>query len=864
MARGHGTRQLAGTLLFFLSLPLFGATARADDPSVPRPTATPTPVPTPTPPPEIRKSESLTVSAIRAEETAPVTKTDISGSVIRKEDNGQEMPTLLSAAPSVTFYSESGGPNGYSYISIRGVQMTRLNLTFDGAPLNDPEDSTFYFANFADFAGSLGSLQIQRGVGTSTWGSASYGGSVSFESVEPSEGFGVAARLGAGSFGTERVGAEVQSGRFGPDLKLWVKASLQDTDGYRDNSGVKQGSLFWGVTREVADSAFRLSGFYGREKTQLAFLASEESALEANPRDNPMTPEENDSFWQSLVQAQFTKVLSGVSSLAVQGYFGNAGGTYRVWQDQAANQLFQYGLDWWRAGGALTYRYDGDPVNFTLGGHGSSFVSTHTGGLTDGPEEYENHGYKSEANGFAKVAWNSGPWHLLGDAQVRWAEFRYSGGAGDEAKSWVFFNPKIGARFDLSRTLSAYASVGRTSREPQRGDLLMGQDDASVLPDFDAVKPEELTDIEAGIDFRTSTITIHANVYDMEFRNEIALTGELAPTGLPISKNVPRSYRRGFEMDAKWQPLKSLRLRGDAERQPEPDQLLDAVLRPLRLRGKPHGKRQPDLLGRGAAPDARAGRQSQCRVGHPAVDHALRERALRGAELPRQHERERPRDAGFLHPRGRDPDRPRGRAPRQAEPEDPGREPPERQAALAERLLVPLRHGGRPGRPHLLRNPLLLPSRLPERDGDAGSGVLRNSGNTASRTLTIGTRPQFLGRGSRSRLVPTHPLRPEQPGGPYRVPERDRAPDERQGIRNGSGPDHDRPMVKKPQKVKHSDEKKNQAGEAEIELLTHANDSPCRLTISSSAASGASPRERAVRRMEIWRSSESNDPRASR
>ncbi len=560
MARGHGTRQLAGTLLFFLSLPLFGATARADDPSVPRPTATPTPVPTPTPPPEIRKSESLTVSAIRAEETAPVTKTDISGSVIRKEDNGQEMPTLLSAAPSVTFYSESGGPNGYSYISIRGVQMTRLNLTFDGAPLNDPEDSTFYFANFADFAGSLGSLQIQRGVGTSTWGSASYGGSVSFESVEPSEGFGVAARLGAGSFGTERVGAEVQSGRFGPDLKLWVKASLQDTDGYRDNSGVKQGSLFWGVTREVADSAFRLSGFYGREKTQLAFLASEESALEANPRDNPMTPEENDSFWQSLVQAQFTKVLSGVSSLAVQGYFGNAGGTYRVWQDQAANQLFQYGLDWWRAGGALTYRYDGDPVNFTLGGHGSSFVSTHTGGLTDGPEEYENHGYKSEANGFAKVAWNSGPWHLLGDAQVRWAEFRYSGGAGDEAKSWVFFNPKIGARFDLSRTLSAYASVGRTSREPQRGDLLMGQDDASVLPDFDAVKPEELTDIEAGIDFRTSTMTVHANVYDMEFRNEIALTGELAPTGLPISKNVPRSYRRGFEMDAKWQPLKSLRL----------------------------------------------------------------------------------------------------------------------------------------------------------------------------------------------------------------------------------------------------------------------------------------------------------------
>jgi iron complex outermembrane receptor protein len=557
MATRRGTTRLSGTLLLFL----FGLTARADDPATPqaRPVPTPTPTPAPTPPP-LRRTESVTVSAIRAEETAPVTKTDISGAEIRKEDNGQEMPTLLSAAPSVTFYSESGGPNGYSYISIRGVQMTRLNLTFDGAPLNDPEDSTFYFANFADFAGALGSIQIQRGVGTSTWGSASYGGSVSFESVEPSEGFGVSARLGAGSFGTQRVGAEVQSWRFGPDLKLWVKASLQDTDGYRDNSGVKQGSLFWGVARETADSVFRLSGFYGREKTQLAFLASEVPALEANPRDNPMTPEENDSFWQSLVQAQFTKFLSGVSSLAVQGYFGNAGGTYRVWQDQAANQLFEYGLDWWRAGGALTYRYDGDPVSFTLGGHGSGFVSTHIGGLTGGPDQYENHGYKSEANGFAKVAWNAGPWHLFGDAQVRWARFRYIGAAGDEAKSWAFFNPKIGARFDLSRSLSAYASVGRTSREPQRGDLLLGEDEASVLPDFNAVKPEELTDIEAGIDVKNGNVALHASLYDMEFKNEIALTGELAPTGLPIRKNVARSYRRGAELDARWRPAKPVRL----------------------------------------------------------------------------------------------------------------------------------------------------------------------------------------------------------------------------------------------------------------------------------------------------------------
>ncbi len=554
MASGISTPRAAGALLFLL----FALAARADEPP-PQPTPTPTPTPAP---PAVRRKESVTVSAIRAEETAPVTRTDIPRDEIAKEDDGQEMPTLLSTAPSVTYYAESGGPNGYSYISIRGVQMTRLNLTFDGAPLNDPEDSTFYFANFADFAGALGSIQIQRGVGISTWGAASYGGSVSFESLEPSEGFGASARLSAGSFGTGRVGAEVQSGRFGPDLKLFVRGAFQDTDGYRDNSGVRQGSLFWGLARETASSALRISGFYGREKTQLSFLASDVPSLEANPRDNPMTPEENDSFWQSLVQAQYTRFLTGVSSLSLQGYFGNAGGTYRVWQDQAAGELFQYGLDWWRAGGALTYRYDGDPVGLTLGAHGSDFVSTHTGNLTGQPELYRNHGYKSEANGFARIGWNAGAWHVIADAQIRWARFRYAGSVGEAAKSWTFFNPKIGARYDLSRTLSAYLSVGRTSREPQRGDLLLGEDDASVLPDFGAVKPEELTDIEAGIDLTVRTFTLHASLYDMEFHDEIALTGELAPTGLPLRKNVDRSTRRGVELDARWRPVGPLLLAG--------------------------------------------------------------------------------------------------------------------------------------------------------------------------------------------------------------------------------------------------------------------------------------------------------------
>ncbi|HQR67458.1 MAG TPA: TonB-dependent receptor, partial [Thermoanaerobaculia bacterium] len=528
------------------------------------PTPTPAPQATPAPPavPEVRRSESLTVSAVRAEDVVPVTKTDVPLAAIEKENVGQEMPALLSLTPSVTFYADSGGPNGYAYFSIRGVQMTRLNLTFDGAPLNDPEDSAFYFANFGDFAGALGSLQVQRGVGTSTWGAASYGGSVNFESLEPSDGFGVGAGFSGGSFGTWRGSATVQSGLLGGGLKFWVKAAVQETDGFRDNSGVKQGSLFFGLARESPESVFRLTGLLGREKTQMAFLASEKSVLEVNPRDNPLTPEETDSFGQALVQALYTRFLSPASSLTVQAYFGDAGGWYRIRDVPDPSVLYQYGLDWWRAGGIVTFQTRLGSVGLTLGALGSSFESTHTREVVDGPSDYTNHGFKYEANGFAKAGWDAGRWHVYGDAQLRWAEFRYTGGAGEEAVSWTFFNPKLGVRYDLSGGLSAYVSAGITSREPTRSDLLSGEDDASVLPDFTAVRPEKLADVELGLDWKTPAFALHASLYDMEFHDEIALTGQLSETGLPLRQNVPRSWRRGVELDVRWQPLPSLRLGG--------------------------------------------------------------------------------------------------------------------------------------------------------------------------------------------------------------------------------------------------------------------------------------------------------------
>ena len=130
--------------------------------------------------PLARFAEDVTVAVVRADADAPMTTRDLDRQEIERLNAGQEMPFLLKEVPSLTQYSDSGAASGYSSIFLRGIPQSRMNVTLDGVPLNESEDSTFYFANFGDFAGSLGSLQVQRGVGTSTWGAASYGGSVNF------------------------------------------------------------------------------------------------------------------------------------------------------------------------------------------------------------------------------------------------------------------------------------------------------------------------------------------------------------------------------------------------------------------------------------------------------------------------------------------------------------------------------------------------------------------------------------------------------------------------------------------------------------------------------------------------------------
>ncbi|MRR12787.1 hypothetical protein EG835_10080, partial [bacterium] len=301
-----------------------------------------------------RRTEEVVVQAVRADADTPVTKTDVSREELAEKNVGQEMPALLADLPSMTYYSDTGLGNGYAYVSMRGIGPTRINFTLDGVPLNEPEDGTLYFVDFADLGSSVENLQVQRGVGTSAAGVASFAGSVNFASLDLAESTGTTARLALGSFGTERVTAGFQSGRLGTSgLKAYVRGSYQETDGFRDNSAIQQTSVYAGLSHESEQGYFKLFGFLGREKSQSAYYAVEPEILEQDIRFNPLTPDDRDRFGQQFVQAQYTRFLTETSSLAGQLYVNDAGGWYRLW-NSSGTALREYGLDWTNLGASLT------------------------------------------------------------------------------------------------------------------------------------------------------------------------------------------------------------------------------------------------------------------------------------------------------------------------------------------------------------------------------------------------------------------------------------------------------------------------------------------------------------------------------
>ncbi|MGN6182644.1 MAG: TonB-dependent receptor [Thermoanaerobaculia bacterium] len=509
-------------------------------------------------------AETMVVSAIRAEDATPVTKSDVTREDIAREYYGQDVPLLLRDAPSINAYAESGtGGAGYSYISLRGVSPSRINFTLDGVALADSEDMGTYFADFPDLARSLESVQIQRGVGTSTVGTPSFGGSVNMESLALSQTQRTEATIGLGSYNGRQGSVGFQSGALSNGFSLYTRVSFLETDGFRDNSASRQRNIFFSGSKDLGGALLKLTGFAGHMNIQSSYYATDEETLKTDLRNNPLRPDEREDFGYNLGQLQYIKPLGDSADMTASVYFQRGYGWYQLFSSE--NELRRYAVDGRLFGAIATYSKTSGAMTLNTGVHVNRFQRDHTrDNLAHDRRDYANDGVKGEANAFAKLSYDLGAWHLYGDAQVRHATFDYHGTADIDSIDWTFFNPKLGARYRLSSASSIYASAGMTTREPTRNDMFLGADDPPVALDLHDVKPERVLDLEAGWSWRASNLELNANVYAMEFHNEIAATGEQSEIGLALRKNVDRSYRRGIEVEAGWQVAPEIRLRTGA------------------------------------------------------------------------------------------------------------------------------------------------------------------------------------------------------------------------------------------------------------------------------------------------------------
>src|SRR5437867_723578 len=252
--------------------------------------------------------EAVTVSAIRGGgREAPISSTTWGASDIESRAFGQDVPLLLQGVPSLTSYSETANYWGYSYLRIRGVDQSRINFTIDGIPLNDPEDQVLYFTDFPDLTNSVSSIQVQRGVGTSAPGTASYGGSINFQTIPvASARRSGQLQLQGGSFGSARASAEYASGLTAGGLSFYGRASALQSAGFRNHSGMEGRSGFLSVARVGERDILKLTATAGLFADTLAYYGATEAELARDRRFNPLRPDEVDHFGEQVASLSYT------------------------------------------------------------------------------------------------------------------------------------------------------------------------------------------------------------------------------------------------------------------------------------------------------------------------------------------------------------------------------------------------------------------------------------------------------------------------------------------------------------------------------------------------------------------------------
>ncbi|MEM9858442.1 MAG: TonB-dependent receptor [Bacteroidota bacterium] len=517
--------------------------------------------------------EEIAISAVRATKKAPVPFTNLSKKEIEEDYVGQHPIFLLEkSTPGLYTFSESGTAfANYGQLRLRGINQERINFTLNGVPLNDMIDQGVFFSNFTDITSNFESIQVQRGVGTSSNGVSSYGGSINFETLNlrNKEAF-TTAQVGAGSFETYRGNFQHFTGINEKGWGFMTGFSKLTSDGYRDNTGSDATSFFLTGGYYGDKDLLKLTFFTSRSENELGYLAVEESLLDEDPTFNPLSDNDEDDFSQFLLQMQYNRILTDDLTLGVTGYYGGAGGDFVTFG-------LNFPLQNDHIGTIINADYSKGGLLINTGLHAYTFLRENQESMLDNLSNpfYNEESQKNEISWFAKAEYEIGNLTAYADLQIRRAELVISpdynavgiAPEGDITYDWTFINPKVGLTFALSNAVSLYTSFGRSGREPTKIDIFGGfrLDSTNYQRVRNSSFDEEfVNDFELGARIARPNFTIDGNFYYMSFKDEIAPDGAILEFGLGNRRNIPKSQRYGFELVWSYLSTDKLEFNGNA------------------------------------------------------------------------------------------------------------------------------------------------------------------------------------------------------------------------------------------------------------------------------------------------------------
>ncbi len=528
----------------------------------------------------IRSLPPLEIKAIRLSEQAPFAKTNISKAQIALNNVGQDLPFFLENTPSVVVHADAGIGVGYTGIRIRGTDATRINFTLNGIPYNDAESMGTFFVNIPDFSSSANSIQIQRGVGTSTNGAGAFGASVNLMTNEYNPSAYLSLQNTAGSFNSFKNNIVFGSGLINNKFTIDGRVSSIRSDGFIDRANSDLKSFFLSGTYWGDNSSLRLNVFSGKERTYQAWYGVPQELLATNRTFNPAgtekadAPYENqtDNYTQTHYQLFYNKQVNNNWKWNTAFFLTTGKGYYEEYK--AGVDFSDYNIDikgkinvpadlvrrrwldnnFYGQIAALSYI---DSLNdLTVGGGWSIYDGLHFGTLpylsqTFAPANfryYDNDALKKEMNSYVK--WErklTKQFRSFIDLQYRYVSHQMNGFTKNTdleiERTFNFFNPKMGLTYQ-AKNIFYYTSVAVANKEPNRDDF---EASATEQP-----RREQLIDWEVGFEFKKPKYAINANVYYMDYKDQLVLTGKINDVGAYTRINVPKSYRTGLELQVKY------------------------------------------------------------------------------------------------------------------------------------------------------------------------------------------------------------------------------------------------------------------------------------------------------------------------